>query len=83
MSFHKQSRKYFNSIMNYNFEEGIFIDIKEESVFLRLDCQLEDLKEQGLKLSIVSIYTRLKKMSDRLMNTIEEIDSKHKILLIF
>ena len=50
MSFHKQSRKYFNSIMKYKFEEGIFIDIKEESVFLGLDIQLEDLKEHGLKL---------------------------------
>ena len=36
--------------MNYNFEEGTFIDIKEESVFLGLDFQLENLKEEGLKL---------------------------------
>ena len=88
VSYHKQSRKYFNSIMNYNFEEGIFTDIKEESVFLGLDFQLESLKEEGLKLLFKienfdrrNVYTTGGILEDRLIDTDEDVDSKPKVFI--
>ena len=72
--------------MNYNFEEGIFNDFKEESViFLVLDFQSQVLKEEGLKLLFRvenfdsrDTYKTEEKIRDRLIEEIEEIECKYK-----